>query len=174
MCHHPAFGLEQLGVLCMETIGKVRRRKLVKQESISGIARDLKLSRNTVRKYLKAETEPAYRRSVQPCPRLGDFESTLTTWLEQESALPKRQRRSAQRLYEGLQREGYLGAYDSVQRFVKRWKGSRPNAAVGTAFVPLLFAPGDACQFDWSHELVVLGGVTQTLKLAHFRLAHSR
>lgn len=158
----------------METIGKVRRRKLVKHESISGIARDLKLSRNTVRKYLKAETEPAYRRSLQPCPRLGNFQDTLTTWLEQESTLPKRQRRSAQRLYEGLQREGYLGAYDSVQRFVKRWKGSRPNGTVGTAFVPLLFAPGDACQFDWSHELVVLGGVTQTLKLAHFRLAHSR
>ncbi|MBJ6611782.1 MAG: IS21 family transposase, partial [Candidatus Thiothrix moscowensis] len=81
----------------METIGKVRRRKLVKQESISGIARDLKLSRNTVRKYLKADTEPAYRRSLQPCPRLGNFQDTLTTWLEQESALPKRQRRSAQR-----------------------------------------------------------------------------
>lgn len=158
----------------METIGKIRRRKLVKGESISGIARDLKLSRNTVKKYLKAGAEPRYQRRQQPCPRLGDYQTLLGGWLEQESRLPKAQRRTAQRLYADLQRAGYAGAYDSVQRFVKRWKQSQPGQAVSTAFVPLQFAPGDACQFGWSHELVVLGGVTQTVKLAHFRLAHSR
>lgn len=42
----------------METIGKIRRRKWVKGESISEIARDLNLSRNTVKKYLKAEAAP--------------------------------------------------------------------------------------------------------------------
>ncbi len=34
--------------------------------------------------------------------------------------------------------------------------------------------PGDACQFDWSHEQVELGGVVQNIKVAHFRLAYSR
>ncbi|WP_419627790.1 IS21 family transposase, partial [Thiolapillus sp.] len=42
------------------------------------------------------------------------------------------------------------------------------------AFVPLVFPAGDAAQFDWSHEQVELGGVVQTIKLTHFRLAHSR
>lgn len=157
----------------METIGKIRRRKLVKNESISEIARELNLSRNTVKKYLDAEAEPVYRRQVQPCPKLGDHQAQLKTWLEQDVSRPKGQRRSAQRLYEDLQRIGYAGAYDSVQRFVKRWKAERP-APASDAFVPLVFAPGDACQFDWSHEHIVLGGVNQTIKLAHFRLAHSR
>jgi hypothetical protein len=40
--------------------------------------------------------------------------------------------------------------------------------------VPLVFAPGEAYQFDWSHEIVVLGGVTTTVKVAHLRLCHSR
>ena len=40
--------------------------------------------------------------------------------------------------------------------------------------MPLLFQPGDACQFDWSHEQVELGGVVQNIKVAHFRLAYSR
>jgi hypothetical protein len=40
--------------------------------------------------------------------------------------------------------------------------------------VPLSFAPGEAYQFDWSHEVVVLGGVTTTVKVAHVRLCHSR
>lgn len=67
----------------------------------------------------------------------------------------------------------YAGAYDSVQRFVKRWKGARPNVACD-AFVPLAFPPGETCQFDWSHEQVELGGIVQTIKLAHFRLAYIR
>ena len=42
------------------------------------------------------------------------------------------------------------------------------------AYVPLSFAPGEAYQFDWSHEIVVLSGVTVTVKVAHVRLCHSR
>ena len=42
------------------------------------------------------------------------------------------------------------------------------------AYVPLSFAPGEAYQFDWSHEIALIGGVTTTLKVAHVRLCHSR
>jgi len=48
------------------------------------------------------------------------------------------------------------------------------GAATAEAFVPLSFAPGEAYQFDWSHEIIVLGGVTTKIKLAHVRLYHSR
>lgn len=157
----------------METIGKIRRRHKVKGESISAIARDLNLSRNTVKKYLNAEIDPVYQRQRQPAPKLGALQPVLETWLEQDSQRPKRERRTAQRLFEDLQREGYAGAYDSVQRLVKLWKTQRPGASQD-AFVPLVFAAGDACQFDWSHEHVILGGVAQVVKLAHFRLSHSR
>lgn len=40
--------------------------------------------------------------------------------------------------------------------------------------MPLLFAPGEAYQFDWNHEYVVMDGVTTLVKAAHFRLCHSR
>ena len=52
---------------------------------------------------------------------------------------------------------------------------SREHASQSaTAYVPLSFAPGEAYQFDWSHEIVVMSGVTATLKVAHVRLCHSR
>ena len=44
----------------------------------------------------------------------------------------------------------------------------------GDAYVPLIFAPGEAYQFDWSHEVVLLNGTTVTVKVAHVRLCHSR
>lgn len=42
------------------------------------------------------------------------------------------------------------------------------------AYVPLYYAPGEAYQFDWSHEIVLINGVTTTVKVAHVRLCHSR
>ena len=38
----------------------------------------------------------------------------------------------------------------------------------------LWFASGEACQFDWPHEPVILGGISVQIKLAYFRLCHSR
>ncbi len=160
-------------MLIMESIAKIRRRYLVNGESLSSIARDLNLSRNTVRKYIHTDTEPSYKRANQPFPQLGSYQQTLEKWLETESHLPKFQRRTAQRLFEGLQAEGYRGAYDSIQRFVKQWKNTQ-STSVKQAFVPLSFAPGEVCQFDWSQEEVCIGGYVQTIKVAHFRLCYSR
>ena len=161
-------------MLYMDMIAEIRRRHLVGKESISSIARDLKLSRPTVRKHCRTQREPVCRREKQPTPRLGAFQETLEKWLRTERLLPKAQRRTARRLFEGLQAEGYHGAYDSVQRFVQRWKAAKSGPSLAHAFVPLAFAPGEVCQFDWSHEHAELNGVMQTIKVAHFRLTFSR
>lgn len=73
-----------------------------------------------------------------------------------------------------MQEIGYGCAYDSLQRFVKRWKSRHHGLKLTDAFVPVLFVAGDACQFDWSYEQVERGGVLQTIKVVHFRLAYSR
>ena len=78
------------------------------------------------------------------------------------SKRPARERLTARRLFELLRAEGYAGAYDSVQRHVREWR--RLQSRLGAVFIPLWFAPGEAYQFDWSHEVVVLGGVTTTVK----------
>jgi len=162
-------------VIGMEFIAEIRRRHFVGGESVSAIARDLQLSRPTVRKALAVLEEPVYKRRQRVCPKLGGFQAQLEQWLDIEARLPRRQRRTARRLFEGLQAEGYRGSYDPVQRFVKQWRAARASSpGVAQAFVPLAFPPGETCQFDWSQEAVVLGGMPQTIKLAHFRLSYSR
>ena len=162
-------------MLFMDYIAEIRRRHLVSGESISSIALSLNLSRTTVRKHLKTIEQPVYQRKNQSAPKLGEFQERLKHWLETESHLPRKQRRTAQRLFEGLQGEGYLGAYDSVQRFVKDWKVEQKNtAAVTQAFIPLAFPPGETCQFDWSEETVELGNIVRKIKVGHFCLSYSR
>ena len=161
-------------MLCMETIGRIRRMKYVQGKGIKQIARELKVSRNTLRNVVRApEPTMKYLRRNQPRPKLGAFLPTLETWLEQEAVLPARQRRTARRLFEALQVEGYAGREDSVRRYVGAWRKAR-LALPADVFVPLRFAPGEAYQFDWSHEQVEIGGVPQAVKVAHFRLCHSR
>ncbi|MGZ8172212.1 MULTISPECIES: hypothetical protein [Methylobacter] len=106
----------------MEFIAEIRRRHFVSGESISSIARSLTLFRPTVRKALKAQAEPNYQRQHQPAPKLGEFQAQLPDWLVLDAKLPKRQCRTAQRLFECLQVVGYQGSYGPVQRFVLNWK----------------------------------------------------
>lgn len=160
-------------MLIVETIAKIRIRFHVKGQSIKQITRELGLSRNTVRKALREDkTANTYERSVQMAPKLDDYKKQLTTWLEEDNKLVKNQRCSARRLHDRLKEQGYAGAYDSIQRFVKQWQ--LMSGKVGCAFIPLYFSPGEAYQFDWSQETVELGGVVQTIKVAHFRLCYSR
>jgi len=162
-------------VLSMDFIAEIRRRHFISGESISSIALSLKLSRTTVRKHLKTIEEPVYQRKTQRFPKLGGFEDQLKHWLETDIRLPKKQRRTAQRLFEGLQTEGYRGAYDSVQRYVKLWKiEQKTTPTTSQAFIPLIFPAGESCQFDWSEELVELGGQVRKIKVGHFRLCYSR
>ena len=100
------------------------------------------------------------------------YVARLDGLLDANSQRPARERLTARRLFELLRAEGYPGAYDSVQRHVRDWRRARSQQ--GPVFIPLWFAPGEAYQFDWSHEVVVLGGVTTTVKVAHIRLCHSR
>ena len=60
-------------MLVVETVARIRREHFVKGKTIKEIARDLKVSRNTVRKVLRSgETSFEYEREVQPRPKLGD------------------------------------------------------------------------------------------------------
>jgi transposase len=63
-------------MLVVETIRRLRREHLVKGRAIKEIARELKVSRNTVRKVLRSgPTAFEYAREVQPPPKLGVFDA---------------------------------------------------------------------------------------------------
>ena len=161
-------------MLVVETIAKIRRLHLVEGRPIKAICRELGLSRKVVRKVLRSgATEFRYERTRQPLPKLGPWQAELDRLLEENAARPGRERLTLVRVFEALRGLGYGGGYDAVRRHARAWERSRASAPVA-AFVPLSFAPGEAYQFDWSHEVVLVGGVTVTVKVAHVRLCHSR
>jgi len=161
-------------MLTVETIRKVRLAVHRDGKSIRKTAKDLCLSRNTVRKVIRSDqTVFEYRRRIQPRPRLGGHIKELEDRLEVDQKLPKKQRRTAQVLYEELQSEGYKGGYDAIRRYIRQWRQDHRRSAT-QVFIPLVFDPGEAFQFDWSHESVQIDGMPVRVKVAHIRLCHSR
>jgi transposase len=161
-------------MLIVETVAKVRRAYFLQKKPIKAICREFGLSRRVVRKVIRSgATEFHYERGRQPLPRIGPWRDQLDTLLLANEARPARERLTLIRIFEELSGLGYQGGYDAVRRYARGWRAARGAARV-EAFVPLSFAPGEAYQFDWSHEIVVLGGVTTKIKVAHFRLCHSR
>jgi transposase len=166
---------DKRGMLTVDTIAKVRRAYFVQRRKIKAIARDLKLARNTVREIVRAkeQTDRRYVRKDQPRPRLKGHLAALEQMLSENASQPKRDRLTYQRMYALLRQEGYVGGYDAVRRFGRAW-AERKGERTAIAYVPLSFAPGEAYQFDWSHETVVLAGATTKVKVAQVRLCYSR
>src|SRR5215472_11967815 len=140
-------------MLVVETIGRIRREHLVKGKSIKEIARDLKISRNTVRKILRSgETSFTYEREVQPRPRLGRWKADLDRMLTANTETSARERLTLLRLFEELRTLGYEGGYDAVRRYAREPDRGRLRSIVVRAgrSLPVRLEPQD----------LVMSGVT--------------
>lgn len=155
--------------------GKIRAMHLREGKSISEIARRTSLSRNTIKKWLKepGEAAPKYRRPAAST-KLAPYVQTLTQALKADAHRPKHERRSARALLAQLQASGYAGGYSRLTDFIRAWRQDEGKAVLTTAFVPLRFELGDAFQFDWSEEGLVVGGIYYKVQVAHLKLCASR
>lgn len=161
----------------MITVGmlaKIRRMHFRDRMSIREVARRTGLSRNTVRDWLRrGEVEPQFRK--RPATSIVDpWAEPLREWLAADRHRPKRDRRTARVLYELIKAQGYAGGYGRVCAFVRRFKAAEMEAPRKMAYVPLVFAPGEAFQFDWSGEYAVVEGSRRRLDVAHVKLCASR
>ena len=159
----------------MAMYAKVRRMRLREGLSISEIARRTSLSRNTIKDWLRGPVREAmrYQRAAAP-KKIGPYEAVLREALATDARRPRRERRTALKLYAQLQAQGFSGSYARVTECIRAWRAAQGAGSARAAFVPLSFAWGEAFQFDWSDEGVAIGGVWRKVQLAHMKLCASR
>ena len=158
----------------MKELGRVRRLFYRDGESLSEISRKTGLSRNTIKRWLKTAegTEPNYRRGRHDT-KITPYAAHLIKALETDAHRPKRDRRSALKLFREIQAAGFTGDYSRVTEFVRRWR-IEGGTVVVNAYVPLKFELGEAFQFDWSEEHLLIGGVWRKILASHLKLCASR
>jgi transposase len=154
---------------------KIRRMHFREGLTISEIQRRTSLSRNTIKKWLREPegTEPKYQRSESPS-KIAPYVDWLIRAVELDQRRPPRERRTALRLFHEIKKAGFTGTYCRVSEFLRRYRAAAGNKPSGTAFVPLRFELGEAFQFDWSEERLVVGGLYRKILAAHLKLCASR
>jgi transposase len=159
----------------MALIGKIRGMRLRDGKSISEISRLTSLSRNTIKKWLQSPqgAAPKYRR-CDVSTKLAPFIATLTQALEVDARRAKYERRTARALHVQLTSQGYGGGYTRLTDFIRRWRDKQGKLISARAFVPLAFELGEAFQFDWSEEGLVVGGIYYRMQVSHMKLCASR
>ncbi len=161
----------------MALLSVIRRWALRDHLSIREISRRTSLSRNTIRKYLRSgAVEPKFKVPERPS-KLDPFAAKLSHWLKVEAGKSRKHKRTVKQLHADLVVLGYEGSYGRVASFAREWAADRQRTEQTTGrgvFVPLVFQPGDAFQFDWSEDWAVLGGERTKLQVAHVKLSHSR
>ena len=161
-------------MITMKELGRVRRLFYRDGESLSEISRKTGFSRNTIKRWLKTAegTEPSYRRSRHDT-KIAPYAAQLIKALETDAHRPKRDRRTALKLFGEIQAAGFTGDYSRVTEFVRRWRIEGGTVAVN-AYVPLKFELGEAFQFDWSEEHLLIGGLWRKILASHLKLCASR
>jgi transposase len=159
----------------MGMYAKVRRLYFRERLSINEIKRQTSLSRNTIKKWLKEGegVEPKYVRP-KAVAKITPYESRLQLALQADAHRPKRDRRTALMLFKECQKDGFAGSYSCVTRYIHNWHDQAAKVSGKSAFVPLKFQLGEAFQFDWSDELLVVGGIHRKLLVAHTKRCASR
>jgi transposase len=166
-----------IGVIDMALLSVIRRWHFREGMPIREIERRTGLSRNTIRKYLRAGTvEPRFKVPDRPS-KLDPFAEKLTGWLRIEAGRSRKQRRTVKQMHADLVALGFDGSYGRVAAFARSWKADRQRDAQTSGrgtFVPLVFRPGEAFQFDWSEDWAIIAGKQTKLQVAHTKLSHSR
>ncbi|WP_139052042.1 IS21 family transposase [Roseibium sp. TrichSKD4] len=161
----------------MGFLSVIRRWALRDKMPIREISRRTGLSRNTVKKYLREGiVEPKFKTPPRPT-KLDPYADRLSSWFVAQTRKSRKERRTVKQMHVDLVQLGYDGSYERVAAFVRAWRADRQRAEQTTGrgtFVPLIFQPGEAFQFDWSEDWANIGGERLKLQVAHIKLSHSR
>ena len=153
----------------MDQVHVIRHKVLVEGRSRRQVAKELGISRLTVRKYLEEAAPVRKETMVRPRPIWEAVRDRVDGLLAESGRWTGgKQRLTATRLHELLVTEGHRVGVTLVKEAVAEWKRQRREV-----FVPLTYRPGDLAEVDFFEVLVDLDGVRRKAWLFLMRLMYS-
>ena len=147
---------------------KIRLEVLRGEKSKREILRREGIHWETLKKILEYSEPPGYRlKEPRTKPKIGPYLERIAQIIEEDKALPKKQRHTAKRIYERIREMGYEGKYTQVKEAVRELERVK-----GEVFVPLIHHPGEA-QADFGYALVKICGELRKVGFFVMVLPHS-
>lgn len=153
----------------MDQVHVVRHKVLVEGLSARAVAREMGLSRNTVKRYMTRAAPVRVEQGPRPRPVWDTVGARLEALLaESPRWTGGKQRLTATRLHAMLVAEGFVVGATTVKAAVAECKRRRREV-----FVPLVYPAGDLAQVDFFEVLVDLAGKRTKVWMFVLRLMHS-
>jgi transposase len=139
--------------------GERKKREILRREGISW---------ETLKKILVYPEPPGYRlKEPRPKPKIGPYLERIAQIIEEDKALPKKQRHTAKRIYERLREMGYGGKYTKVKEAVRELLRVKQEV-----FMPLVHRVGEA-QVDFGYALAKVSRVLRKVSFFVMVLPYS-
>lgn len=153
----------------MDQVHVIRHKVLVEEVPIRAVAREMGVSRNTVRKYLR-ESEPVRKCAVvRRKPVLEAvawrIEALLDEWATRTTA---KQRVTGSRVHRALREEGYEVGLTTVRSVLRERR-----RCLRETFVPLVHHAGDEAQVDFFEVTVDVAGERRKAHMFVMRAMYS-
>jgi transposase len=159
----------------VELFEKIRREYEESVGTIQGVARKLGVHRRMVRDAIRNAT-PAQRKKIErePTRLVRAVVLFIHSVLEQDQQAPRKQRHTAQRVFERVREEmpQHLVSGRSVRRAVQEWKQQRQQARAET-YISQEYEPGREAQVDWYEAYAEIAGERRKLQVLCVRSMYS-
>lgn len=126
------------------------KRMYDKGVKIKQIARELKMSKNTVKRLIKLNKEPIYNRQSYST-KVDDYKDKIKEWY-----VSPEYSYIGTRIFRELKKLGYTGSIGPLYRFLKTLKEEKHRIS-SKATLRFETPMGDQAQFDWSPYKMVIG-----------------
>lgn len=134
-----------------------------KGAGIKRIARDLRISKNTVRKYLRSPAPPEFK--------LRTYEKKLDAYREEVNEMLKKGYIGT-RVFDEIKEKGYSGSLVTVYRYIEEQRDMEAVKSASTTRFETL--PGHQMQYDWKEWMLPVGGQGVKIYLHEVVLGYSR
>ena len=156
-------------MLRVDQVHVIRHKVLIEGLSQRAVAREMDVSRNTVRKYLTVSEPKRVEQEPRRQPVLERVKSRLDELIDEWSLrTTRKQRLTGTRLHRQLVKEGHELSASVVRRYLREWRRRRAEV-----YVPLTYRAGDVAQVDFFEVTVVIKNLTQKAWMFLIRLMYS-
>ena len=156
-------------MLRMDKVYIIRHKVLTEGKSIRETAREMGVSRNTIKKYTVCSIPNRCKKSQQRSSVREQVAPRIDQLLEEwSSRSTEKQRITGTRVHRQLRKEGYDVGITTVRKYLREKR--RQKAEV---FIPLVHRPGEEAQVDFFEVTVDIGGVRQKAQMFLMRLMYS-
>jgi transposase len=161
----------------VELFAQIRRDARVEGLSVRALAVRHGVHRRTVRQALESAAPPERAPSARVARRPEPYKPVIVQMLLTDLDAPRKQRHTAQRVFDRLIDEhGAVISYSTVRQYVKARRARieyEAGKASLDAFIPQEHAPGAEAEVDFGEVWVDLAGVRTKCYMFAFRLSHS-